>query len=49
MAIYNQTVPLKYYARWMEPKTGWLSGIALLLVVIQVIKQLKINNINLLN
>jgi hypothetical protein len=24
------------FARWMEPKTGWLSGIALLLVVIQV-------------
>ncbi|XP_046448261.1 tetraspanin-2A-like [Daphnia pulex] len=24
------------FARWMEPKTGWLSGIALLLVVIQL-------------
>ena len=31
------------FARWMEPKTGWLSGIALLLVVIQVI-QFKMNN-----
>ncbi|EFX86968.1 hypothetical protein DAPPUDRAFT_97163 [Daphnia pulex] len=25
------------FARWMEPKTGWLSGIALLLVVIQIL------------
>jgi hypothetical protein len=25
------------FALWMEPKSGWVSGIALLLVVIQVL------------
>lgn len=29
------------FALWMEPRTGWLSGIALLLVVIQVVPFLR--------